>query len=289
MYKSLLKIAIHAIPISIIILSLFYYWFVILDRNIIFLYYHDMGPRVPDTSPFSDVTSSRYWMSGLVANGFIFILYSLFIFFRSRINNNYRPPIWWHIFIFCIPIIISVTLIITMTMNHPVLPFNHAVKVVTATLAGLAVGLYSSHLAQKKLINYILLGIDGFAIALIMNSSTWLEDLSFLPEWRIVILIKLYAISIFLLLITTAVIVWKKISTKVHDLFIFSLAIASIFGAVFHYIYGTSGHYYISNSANFFIQNIIFQILIWVLALLLVSLLEKLRNSINVRQKHKYI
>ena len=56
-----------AVPVSLLVLSLFYYWFAVADRFFIFLYYHDMGSVVPDTSPFSPVTSSRYWMAGLVA------------------------------------------------------------------------------------------------------------------------------------------------------------------------------------------------------------------------------
>ncbi|MCP4422626.1 MAG: hypothetical protein GY805_38945, partial [Chloroflexi bacterium] len=59
----------HALPVSGLILILFYYWFAIADRYIIFLYNHDMGPVVPDTSPFSRVTASRYWMAALVASG----------------------------------------------------------------------------------------------------------------------------------------------------------------------------------------------------------------------------
>ena len=50
----------HALPVTVLVLSLCYYWFAVADRYIIFLYYHDMGPLVPDTSPFSVVTSSRY-------------------------------------------------------------------------------------------------------------------------------------------------------------------------------------------------------------------------------------
>jgi LPXTG-motif cell wall-anchored protein len=59
------KELVHALPLSLIVLGLLAYWFVIADRYCAFLYYHDMGPVAPDTSPFSPVTSSRYWMAGL--------------------------------------------------------------------------------------------------------------------------------------------------------------------------------------------------------------------------------
>ena len=47
-----------ALAITFFQLSLFAYWFGAADRYRIFLYYHDMGPQVPDTSPFSAVTAS---------------------------------------------------------------------------------------------------------------------------------------------------------------------------------------------------------------------------------------
>ena len=44
----------HAAPVVVAVLALFYYWFAIADRYIVFLYDHDLGPRVPDTMPFSE-------------------------------------------------------------------------------------------------------------------------------------------------------------------------------------------------------------------------------------------
>jgi len=65
----------HAVPIVASVAGLLYYWFAIADRHMVFLYYHDMGAVVPDTSPFSPVTSSRYWMTGLVASGAVMVVH----------------------------------------------------------------------------------------------------------------------------------------------------------------------------------------------------------------------
>ncbi len=65
-----------ALAITLFLLGLFTYWFGAADRKRIFIYYLDMGPLVPDTSPFSAVTASRYWMSALVATGAVTVLYS---------------------------------------------------------------------------------------------------------------------------------------------------------------------------------------------------------------------
>ena len=77
-----------AVPITVLVLYLFYSWFVLADRNIIFLYDHDMGPRAPDTSPFSIVTSSRYWMSGLVAAGFVLLFYTTVHWLLGRVTSR---------------------------------------------------------------------------------------------------------------------------------------------------------------------------------------------------------
>lgn len=89
----------YALPVTALVLSLFYTWFAIADRYFVFLYYHDMGPRYPDTSPFSAITSSRYWMTGLVASGIVMVFYvlvngllgRLYLFSRHWAERSIRP------------------------------------------------------------------------------------------------------------------------------------------------------------------------------------------------------
>ena len=59
----------HAVPISLFVLGLFYYWFAVADRYAVFLYEH-LG-----ATPFDAATSSRYWMAGLVAAGAVMVIY----------------------------------------------------------------------------------------------------------------------------------------------------------------------------------------------------------------------
>ena len=61
----------HAVPISLFVLGISYYWFAVADRYAIFLYGH-LG-----ATPFDEVTSSRYWMGGLVAAGFVLLGYAV--------------------------------------------------------------------------------------------------------------------------------------------------------------------------------------------------------------------
>ena len=64
-----------AIPIALFVLGLFYYWFAIADRYAIFLYGHT-ATGIPLTQPFDEMTSSRYWMCGLVASGLVTLIYT---------------------------------------------------------------------------------------------------------------------------------------------------------------------------------------------------------------------
>ena len=73
---SRLRLAIvFALSLALLVLGLECRWFALRNREVVFLYNHPMGPRVPDTTPFSPVTRSRYWMTGLVASGAVMVLY----------------------------------------------------------------------------------------------------------------------------------------------------------------------------------------------------------------------
>ena len=60
--------------ISIFILGLFFYWYGQANRHVIFLYGHTTV-GIPRAEPFDEMTSSRYWMYGLVAAGAVMTLY----------------------------------------------------------------------------------------------------------------------------------------------------------------------------------------------------------------------
>ncbi|MGM0620013.1 MAG: hypothetical protein ACQETJ_03125 [Bacteroidota bacterium] len=276
----LFKVAVYALPACLIMLSLFYYWFAVADRNEVFLYYHNMGPRVPDTSPFSFVTASRYWMSGLVASGFVLLIYFPINFILFRAKKDYAPPTLKNILLFSLPVLTAGTLIITMTMNQPVLPFLHALKVLLATLLGFVVVLKTVELAGENLLKLILLGADGFALGLIMiTTSSLISNINFLSSAQLYIFLILCALCFGILAYTSIFYVWKKFETSSLKIFLAAITIAYPFGAVFHYLAGTDGHYYISNSDNFIMRNMWIQLLIWLSGFMIVSGIVKLRNK----------
>ena len=88
-----------SVPVTSLMLSLLYCWFAVADRHVVFLYYHDMGPRVPDTAPNSFVTSSRFWMAGLVASGTVLVLYTAATLLASWLRRSFRLPAWWRVWL----------------------------------------------------------------------------------------------------------------------------------------------------------------------------------------------
>ncbi len=80
----------YAVPIWSFVIGLFYYWFGVANRYIIFLYYH------LDAGPFDSRTVTRYWMSGLVASGAVMVLYAMANWFGGRVAGifyrRHVPP-----------------------------------------------------------------------------------------------------------------------------------------------------------------------------------------------------
>jgi hypothetical protein len=60
----------HAAAVSLLTLARFYYWFAVADRYTIFHYEH-LG-----ATPYDALTTSRYWMCGLVARDITLVVYA---------------------------------------------------------------------------------------------------------------------------------------------------------------------------------------------------------------------
>lgn len=171
------RASLYAAPIIVLALALFYYWFAVADRYIIFLYYHNMGPLAPDTSPFSAETSGRYWMAGLVASGAVLVLYTAANWLLARLVRSYCAPDWWRVWALVAPLLAVGILAIAMTTNQPTLPFSNAAQVAAATLAGLALALLPGCVAVERPRDLFWLALEGAALMLILTFGAKLDEL----------------------------------------------------------------------------------------------------------------
>jgi hypothetical protein len=243
----------HALPIVAAALGLYLYWFAIADRYRLFLYYHDMGPRVPDTSPFSAPTASRYWMAGLLVGGLVMI-----------------PTI-------------------TMRVNAPTLPAVHAARTLAAALVGLALGLLPGRLAAERPGYLALLALDGWALA----PSLWIvAQLDRIPPllargqvWALVATALAIATTLGGLLLLTLLRAWRRLPIPAaSELFLAGVCVAYPLITLVHHLLGTDGYLYITTADNFFATRWTLQIGAWLVGGLLALGFTRLRQELASRR-----
>jgi hypothetical protein len=266
-FRSWRSAAFHALPAGLLVPGLFTYWFAVADRYIVFLYDHDMGPLYPDTSPFSRVTGSRYWMAGLVASGCLMALYTAASWALARLTARYRPPAWWRVWAVCALVLIPGVLAITMTANQPTLPLRHAAQVTLATLIGVALAVSPGRLAAERPGELLWLAADGFGVALLSNLihiekvGRWLARGGTL--WVRMMIVSL-ATGAALLLALTGLRTWfRRPIPSAGALLVAGACIAYLLLPLAHHVVGTDGYYYISDSDNFFAQSPAVQLIAW--------------------------
>ena len=236
------------VSVAALVLYLFYRWFAIADRYRVFLYYHDMGPRYPDTSPFSPVTSGRYWMAGLVATGAVLVANTGISLLLGRRPFRVFPPAWLRIWaIATVPLVVGIPLI-TMTVNSPTLPPLHAARVTLAALVGLALALLPGSLAAKRPGELAFLGLDAIGFMLLMLLALALER-----PGSLVIVLLIGVAGLGSLLVATGARLWRRLPMPSTG-----AVLAGAFGVSYplmafaHHALGTDGRFYISDSDNFF-------------------------------------
>ncbi len=250
--------ALHALPVAASVLALFATWFAVADRYIVFLYYHPMGPRVPDTSPFSRVTSSRYWMAGLVASGAVLVLYAVANWALGRLRNTYASPPWWRVWLLTAPLLVVGIPAITMTANHPVLPLPNAAQTTAVTLAGIALALVPGRLAAERPGELVWLAFDGFGLTPVLLLGSFLfwpltraglsreQSVSPIPVAGLLF-------SATWLLVGTGLRVWRQAPTSSWlSMLVAGFDVSYLLLPLLHHVGFTDGYTYITNSDNFF-------------------------------------
>jgi hypothetical protein len=255
----------YAVPISLSVLGLFYYWYAVADRYAIFLYGH-LG-----ATPFDKITSSRYWMAGLVACGAVMCLYTITNWLLGRVaalqHQSYTPPTWRHVWLLSAsPLIIGIPTI-TMTFNHPSLPFPHAIACLVATLVGLALALAPGSLAAQRPSDLGWLVLDGLGL---MPALLLLRAIE-LPSRGLVGVSLAYIVAAGSILggaawlgIMTGLRAWRhRFWPTASALYIAGLCLSYLWMPLVHHLFFTPRDYrYISTSSNFFAFNFGIQLMV---------------------------
>jgi hypothetical protein len=261
----------HALPISAFVLAIYYYWFGIADRYIVFLYYHNMGSLAPDTSPFGPITSSRYWMAGLVCGGMVLVLYTGATWVLGRVWRTYEPPAWWRVWMTAAaPLVVGIPLI-TMLANAPTLPLPHAARTTLAAIIGVGLAALPARMAARRPWDLALLSWDGLAMSGVIQGVSLLERglamTGRMHAWALFVLGVSIVGTVVLLLIMTWLRRWRNWTVpSCVELIVAGLCIAYLVWPLVHHLGFTDGYYYITNMDNFFSRQWGFQLLAWAVA-----------------------
>jgi len=273
----------HAVPTSLFILVLSYYWFAVVDRYAIFLY-GQLG-----ATPFDEVTSSRYWMSGLVAAGFVMLGYAVANWLLGRMailrHLDYSPPAWWRVWILCAPPLVIGIPVITMAVNWPTLPLPNAIACVVATLIGLALALAPGSLAAQRPFDLVWLMLDGMGLmpSLLLLRAIELpsKGLTSVPVACLAALGGTLAGAVWLG-VMTGLRAWRhKSPPEAGTLFVAGLCLSYLLMPLLHHLVFTPSSYrYISTASNFFPRSIGVQLMSFLVAAVLAIGITRLRRTL---------
>ena len=279
----------HALPIALLVLALFYYWFGVADRYATFLYGH-LG-----ATPFDEHTSSRYWMAGLVASGAAMVLYTTVNWVLGRVagapGRVYRPPRWWQVWVLCAaPLAIGIPAI-TMTANWPTLPFSLAAACTLATLAGLALALLPGSWAAQHPVELAWLVADGMGlvpILILMHFAELPGRSSSVPASAVWILaLGTVLASVVWLVSMTVLRAWRRRpSGRTGRILVAGLCLSYLLLPLLHYLVLTPpGYRYITAASNVLAFSLPMQVLVLLLAAILDLGVTRLREVLALWQR----
>jgi hypothetical protein len=255
-----LRAAFHGVPVASFVLALYVYWFGFANRHIVFLYYHPMGPRILDTSPFSRVTSSRYWMAGLVASGALLALDSGISWALRRLSPGYVAPAWWQVWMIAGGLLTLGIPAITMTVGSPALPPLEAAKTTGSAIAGIGLACASGAWAAGRPRELLWLTLDGLSVMLVILVGSVFyfpltrAGLSHGQAVGALPLAGLVAAALSLAALT-GLRRWRRVAhSSARSIFASGLVLAYLLMPLLHHVAFTDGYYYVTSSDNFFYQ-----------------------------------
>lgn len=290
--------------IAALVLGLYYYWFAVADRYVIFLYGHSTT-NMPTTQPFDAVTSSRYWMCGLVASAVVMVLYAAVWALAGRaarrravaaavppwgqVRLAAAAPPWRQVWLAAaVPTAIGIPLI-TMRLNAPTLPAHLAAACVAATLAGLAAALVPGSWAAERPGDLAWLMADGLGLVPALTVLRAVElparGVWVAPELAWLVALGATAIGLSWLLAMTALRLARRRPMPGAVALMWSgVAWSYVLLPLAHHVLGTPDEYrYISTASNFFAYDVRVQVAVTLVAIGMAVLVTRWRHRITAR------
>lgn len=283
-----LRTIFHAAPFILFVSTLFYYWFAVVDRFVVFLYGH-LG-----ATPFDPQTTSRYWMAGLVASGAVMVLYMVVNFIAGLISHhNYIPPQWWMVWLFsALPLAIIIPTIV-MGLNTPTLPLKTAVFITIATLSTLALALMPARMVAQAPVQLVWLAVAGMGLipSLLLLRAIELpsQGLIAAPIAYIVAILSTMVGAIWVLVLSWLYVKKYQAIWQTHMLFIAGLSWSYLLLPLAHHLLFTPQAYrYISSASNFFAGNLVLQMITVIVTALICLGVTAFQRKYNSNIKYNF-
>jgi len=252
--------------VSSVVLGLFYHWFAIANRYVVFLYEH-LG-----AGPFQEPNYSRHWMAGLVASGALFCIYALVgwccVSLTNAFHKTYNPPSWQQVWLLsALPVAIGIWAITT-RCNFPTLPWQLSARCIIAAWIGMALALWLAELIVHQTSEALWVILQGAGMVPILLLLRAIE----LPSHGLASPASAYLLAIAGL---TVGILWiagvarlrlalRKPSLNPFSVFCAGLGLSYVVLPFVHYLFLTPpGIRYISTAGNFFAISPVVQLLCW--------------------------
>jgi hypothetical protein len=243
------------------ILGLFTYWFGIADRYAVFLYGHTTT-NIPPAQPFDAITSSRYWMAGLVAAGAVMVLYTAANWLHGLICRRRGRPchtaVWWQVWLPSAIVLAIGIPAITMSVNSPTLPASLALACAAAAVLGLALALLPGRWAAERPFDLVWLATDGIGLMPVLLLLRAVElpahGIALTPAAALSVAIGGTVVGALWLAIMSLLRRWRRKSIPAAgSLFLAGIGLSYVLLPLIHHLLATPpGFRYISAASNFF-------------------------------------
>ena len=261
-----------------VMLGLFYYWFAIANRYVIFLYGH-LG-----AGPFQEPNYSRHWMAGLVASGALLCVYAFggwcCVSLAALFHKIYHLPSWQQVWSFsALPVAIGIWAITT-RCNFPTLPWPLSARCIIAAWIGMALALWLADLIVHQTLEALWVILHGAGVVPILLLVRAVE----LPSHGLASPASAYLLAIAGL---TVGILWiagvarlrlalQKSPLDPFSIFCAGLGLSYVVLPFAHYLLLTPPNIrYISAAGNFFAISPVVQLLCWGIGALVVVVMNK--------------
>jgi len=261
-----------------VMLGLFFYWFAIANRYVVFLYEH-LG-----AGPFQEPNYSRHWMAGLVASGALLCVYALVGWcYRSLVaafRKTDHMPSWQHVWMMnALPVAIGIWALTTQG-KIPALPGSLSARCIIAAWTGMALALWLADLMVQRTSEALWVIVHGAGMVPILLLLRAVE----LPSYGLVSPSSAYLLGIAGLTVgvlwmagmARLRLVWRKPPLNPFSIFCAGLGLSYVVLPFVHYLFFTPpGIRYISTAGNFFAMSLAVQLLCWGIGALAVLAINK--------------